>query len=206
MRRRVPRGQARERILAAAVESFAQKGFEAASTRDIAFRAGTDQGLLTYHFPTKDQLWRAAADWIFGDLGKQLDERFASLEHGDPRERSRAVIREFVRFVAAHPAFFRFMVDAGNRSDASARWLVDTHIEPRFRIMREVGLRRATGLDEAAVPHAFYALVGAAGLIFAIAPGFRRLTGLDPRKREVIEAHADFIAALMVPAHPPDQV
>ena len=65
-RTRAPRGEARERIVTAAVEAFAEKGFEAASTRDIAQRAGTDQGLVTYHFPSKDQLWRAAADRLMG--------------------------------------------------------------------------------------------------------------------------------------------
>lgn len=201
-RTRAPRGQARERIVRAAVASFAEKGFEAASTREIALRAGTDQGLLTYHFPSKDELWRAAADQIFGVLGKQLDDRFASLEHADARERSRAVIREFVRFSAANPAFFRFMVDAGNRSDASARWLVDTHLKTRLAIMRDVGVAAVAGLEGEAVAHAFYAMAGAAGLIFAVAPSCRRLTGVDPRKRAAIEAHADFLALLMVPPAP----
>jgi hypothetical protein len=42
-------------------------------------------------------------------------------------------------------------------------------------------------------------LAGAASLIFAVGPKCRRLSGLDPRKREAIEAHAEFIANLMVP-------
>lgn len=196
---RAPRGEARERIVAAAVDAFAEKGFEAASTRGIASRAGTDQGLLTYHFPNKDHLWRAAADRIFAILGKRLDERVTSLEQVDPKERTRSVIREYVRTVAAHPEFFRFLVDAGNRSNARSRWLVDTHIKPRFEFMKEHGLARATEIDDAAIPHAFYALAGSAALIFAVAPNCRRLTGLDPRKRDAIEAHADFIAKLMVP-------
>lgn len=32
----------------------------------LASRAGTNQGLITYHFRSKDELWRAAADRIFG--------------------------------------------------------------------------------------------------------------------------------------------
>lgn len=194
------RGEAtRARIVAAAVKAFAEKGFEAASTRDIAQRAGTDQGLVTYHFRSKDDLWRAAADHIFGILVARLDERLAALESDDPRERARDVIREYVRFVAAHPEFFRFMVDEGNRSNARMRWLVDKHIRPRFEFMKEHGIVRAAGIDASLVPHAFYALAGASSLIFAVAPKCRRLTGLDPRKRDAIEAHADYVAQLMVP-------
>lgn len=196
----MPRGQAtRSRIVTAAVKAFAEKGFEAASTREIAHTAGVDQGLLTYHFPSKDDLWRAAADHIFGILGNVLGERGASLEAADPRERIRIAIRGYVRTMAAHPEFFRFIVDHGNRSDARTRWLVDTHIKPRFEFLKKLVLARAVGLDETDLPHAFFALTGAAALIFAVPANCRRLTGIDPKKRDVIEAHAHFVANLMVP-------
>ena len=194
------RGEAtRERIVSAAVAAFAEKGFEAASTRDIAERAKTEQGLLTYHFPSKDKLWRAAANRIFGDLAKQFEPITTSLEFSNPRERARAAVREYVRYAAKHPELFRFMVDEGNRSNARMRWLVDTHVKPRFEFMKTHGVVKATGIDDSLAPHAFYALAGAASLIFAVAPKCRRLSGLDPRKREAIEAHAEFIANLMVP-------
>jgi hypothetical protein len=35
--------------------------------------------------------------------------------------------------------------------------------------------------------------------MFAVAPECRRLTGFDPERREAIEAHADFVARLLVP-------
>ena len=37
----------RERILAAALEVFAERGFDGARTRDIAERAGANLGLIT---------------------------------------------------------------------------------------------------------------------------------------------------------------
>ncbi len=193
------RAATRERIVDAAVEAFAEKGFRGASTRDIAQRADANQGLITYHFRSKDELWKAAADRVIGMLQTSLGERLSSLGFEDPRERAREAIREYVRFAAAHPEIFRFMVDEGNRSNARMRWLVDTHLKPRFEFMKTHGVVGATGMDESLAPHAFYALAGAGSLIFAVAPKCRRLSGLDPRKREAIEAHADFIANLMVP-------
>lgn len=197
-RPRKARGEAKDRIIAAALEAFAEKGFEAASTRDIAQRAGTDQGLLTYHFPNKERLWRAAADRLFAGLAERLDARLAPLAQAEPRERIRGAIREYVYWVAEHPEFFRFLVDEGNLSNARTRWLVDTHLKPRFEFIKQAGLARAAGIDEASIPHAFFALSGAAGLIFAVASNCRRLTGLDPRSRDAIEAHADFVADLIV--------
>ena len=118
----------RERILEAAVETFAEKGFTGASTREIARRAGTNQGLITYHFRTKDELWRAAADSIFEGLGVQLAGRLDALDLGDPRERAREAIRVYVRFAAAHPELFRIMVDEGRVAGERLAWLVDTHL------------------------------------------------------------------------------
>jgi hypothetical protein len=42
-------------------------------------------------------------------------------------------------------------------------------------------------------------MAGAGSLIFAVAPECRRLTGLDPETPEAVEAHADFVARLLVP-------
>ena len=189
----------RERIVAAALEAFAEKGFHGASTRDIAQRARTNQGLITYHFRSKDELWQAAADRIFGMLAKRMTERLSPLASEDPRERAREAIRTYVRFAAAHPELFRLMVDEGKNSARRMRWLVDTHLKPRYeQFMRPRGIRIA-GFDEASVPHAWYVMAGASSLIFAVAPECRRLTGLDPETAPAIEAHAEFVARLLVP-------
>ena len=194
------RGDARRAIIIkAAIEAFAEKGFTAASTRDIARRAKTDQGLVTYHFPNKDALWRAAADQIFGELAERLQEQVNNADFSDPKERARSGIREFVRQSAKHPEVFRFMVDEGNIDDDRMRWLVDTHLKPRFEFMLTAGVVGVTELEATLAPHAFYALAGAGSFIFAVSPACKRLTGLDPNKRKVIDAHADYLANLMIP-------
>ena len=65
--------------------------------------------------------------------------------------------------------------------------------------MQQLGLLRAIGADEDKLPHALFAMLGAGSLIFAVPDNCRRLTGLDPRKPEAIEAHADFVADLLIP-------
>ena len=189
----------RERIVAAALEAFAEKGFRGASTRDIAQRADTNQGLITYHFQNKDALWRAAADRIFGQLRKDLGEQLAGVGAEDARERSRHGIRAYVRFAAAHPELFRLMVDEGKNSDERMEWLVDTHLRPIYdRFMPDAEPSGSTG-DESMMPHAYYVMAGAGPLIFAVAPECRRLTGLDPESHDVVERHAEFVARLLVP-------
>ena len=199
-RKPAPHAEAtRNRILEAAVKAFADKGFEAASTREIAQAAGVEQGLLTYHFPSKDELWRAAADRVFTVLRAGAGERLASLRDVDPDERAREGIRSYVRTMAAHPEFFRFIVDQGNRSNARQRWLIDTHVKPGVEVMKQLGLLRLIGANDEDLPHALFAMLGAGSLIFAVPNNCHRLMGVDPRKPEVIEAHANFVADLLVP-------
>ena len=62
----------RQALLDAALVEFAASGFEAASTRDIAGRAGVRQGQLTYHFASKHALWQATVDHLFDRFDELL--------------------------------------------------------------------------------------------------------------------------------------
>jgi TetR/AcrR family transcriptional regulator len=191
------REDTRERIVVAAAKAFSERGFRAASTRDIAASAGVNQGLITYYFQSKQELWKAAAGRIFDQLKEILLRPLDDINAADQRALARERIREYVRFVAAHPELFRLMVEEGKQSDARMRWLVDTHMKPFYeRFQRLAG---TLGVNRASIPHAFYALAGGASMIFAIRPECRRLTGLDPADGQVIETHAEFMARLLVP-------
>ncbi|MGI9433200.1 MAG: TetR/AcrR family transcriptional regulator [Myxococcota bacterium] len=189
------REETRDRIVAAAVECFSERGFRAASTREIATRAGTNQGLITYHFRSKDDLWKAAADRIFGQLRRAIAALAPTLEGLDPRERAREGIRQFVRFAAAHPELFRFMLEEGKNDDERLQWLIDHHLRPLDDVLPEFG----DGAGGPLRPHLRYILVGAGSVIFSVAPECRRLTGLDPTRPEAIETHANVLARLLVP-------
>ena len=54
--RRAKSEPAPERILSAALAAFAARGFDGATTREIAADAGVPQGLLAYHFESKQAL------------------------------------------------------------------------------------------------------------------------------------------------------
>src|SRR4051794_24909594 len=57
--------RARDRILSAALEEFANRGYDGTTTAEIARHAGVTQPLVHYHFETKDALWRAAVGGAF---------------------------------------------------------------------------------------------------------------------------------------------
>ncbi len=65
----------RERIVAAACKLFRQKGFEQATTREIARRAGIASGTLFNYFPTKEALVTALVAEDFGRAASDFARR-----------------------------------------------------------------------------------------------------------------------------------
>lgn len=195
-----PREGTRERILAAALVAFADAGYEGAKTRDIAAAAGVNQGLITYHFASKEALWQAAVDRVFAELRESFLAAVELLAAVDARTRLRLMLRQFVRFSAAHPELHRLMVQEGKSDGPRLRWLIDRHVRPLFEtslgVVREAqqdGLR-----PHLSAVHLQYIFLGAAAHVFVVAPEFRRLVGSDPTTPEAVEEHATALAELFL--------
>ena len=58
----------RERLIDAALDAFGRNGFDGASTRDIARRAGANLAAIPYHFSGKEGLHRAVAEHIVDNI------------------------------------------------------------------------------------------------------------------------------------------
>ena len=69
-----------QRLLDAAIDHFAQKGLEGASTRAIAAAAGTTMSSITYHYGGKEGLYLAAVRHIANQIGEHLDPALASTD------------------------------------------------------------------------------------------------------------------------------
>ena len=64
-------GNTRERLLGAALEVFAERGYDAATIREICSRAGANVAAVHYHFGDKRKLYQA----IYGTLFETLRQR-----------------------------------------------------------------------------------------------------------------------------------
>ena len=196
-RRRAP-ARARpapERILAAALTAFAQRGFDGATTREIAADAGVPQGLVTYHYASKQALWEAAVDWLFGQVAVEFASAADALRDLDPVTRLRAAMKRFVRFAARHPELQRFMTHEGSHDGPRLRWLVQRHVRPLFEQSLAAIREALPGVDPV---HFHYALLGAMSHAFAVAPEFSLATGRDALSPETVEAHAISVVDWMV--------
>jgi AcrR family transcriptional regulator len=103
----------RRRILEAAVEVFATEGYEGASTRHLAERAGINLPAIQYYFGSKDGLYRAAIDYIVQEIEAHFAPVVAPVRAALAREDAApadllealcAMLEAFVALVAGGPA------------------------------------------------------------------------------------------------------
>ena len=203
-RTRRTRDDLRQQLLEAALVEFGAKGFAGASTRSIAQRVDAHQPQINYHFASKDALWEAAVDHLFGRLTAELGDLPLLDVTDDPVELGTALadgIRRFVRFAAAHPELNQIMVHEATDDSDRLRWMVEHHVRPIYDAIRSVWQRlRAAGIAaplDPAVVH--YVIVGAASLPFVNAPEARLLIGVEPTDRAWVDTHADGLVATLLP-------
>ncbi|QNE78261.1 TetR family transcriptional regulator [Streptomyces finlayi] len=90
--------EAARRLLVAAVEAFAERGYHATTTRDIAGRAGMSPAALYIHYKTKEELLHRISR-IGHDRALALLEAEAGSD-GSAAERLAGAVRSFVRWHA----------------------------------------------------------------------------------------------------------
>jgi AcrR family transcriptional regulator len=130
-------GSTKGRILAAAEAVFAARGFEGASTREIAAQAGVNISSLHYHWASKDALYVAVFQDVFDRLTNLLRGTLAKLAE----ERSREVVvarvmGELVAFLAENPTVPKLLVRRLLESDVALG--VDRDVlGPSWSVFRE---------------------------------------------------------------------
>src|SRR5690349_9928535 len=120
MKARERREQARSwrsrlRVLESALELFAERGYDQATFKEIAGRAGVSVGLACRYFATKEHLALA----IYARLADDLASRAADLPAGTMAERFAAAVRTKLALLEPHRR--ALIALAGKAIDPDAR-------------------------------------------------------------------------------------
>ena len=89
--RRPGPGDTRGRILAAAREAFAERGFDGTTVREVAGRAEVDPALVHHYFGSKQRLFVAAMQFPVG-----LDAIFPAIAAGPREQLGARIVQAFV--------------------------------------------------------------------------------------------------------------
>jgi len=93
----------RQQILEAALSVFAERGFEAATNKDITERAGVNQGLIYFYFESKADVFFAAFEYHARFVMAQLDAVFDEVRDEDPAIGFGRLLKQLVAVLDQNP-------------------------------------------------------------------------------------------------------
>ncbi|MFT3819984.1 MAG: TetR/AcrR family transcriptional regulator [Rubrivivax sp.] len=100
---------ARDRIVEAALTVFANRGFDGATTREIAKEAGVSSALIHHHFQDKETLWNLVGSRITEEFveaaNASIDPALAGTAQG-----VRKMMTAYMRYWREHPRALRFQL------------------------------------------------------------------------------------------------
>jgi len=194
------RGVTRETIIEAATKEFAELGYEGATTASIARRVRVTQPLIHYHFGSKEALWRATVDTIFGALMRQVEETERKVEGMGPAAKFLTLTYGFIDFAVANPEYARIIHNEGVASTKRLDWLVEKHIRPLYdRWAAYIESAKQAGLlKDIPVAYMVTALIGALAQFFDLAPLVRAAWGIEPSSPEHVRGYANAMVEMFL--------
>jgi AcrR family transcriptional regulator len=149
----------RERILAAALAAFAERGVEATSLDAVAAAVGVRKQTLLYWFGSKEQLLFGVVDHAVSQLGDRLTE--AVMGAGpDLSDRIAAVVDATFRLGTTHPELLAVVREVARLGPPASTHLA-TSVEPIVAGAAAALTRRASGPGDAARVRAVLVAAGA---------------------------------------------
>jgi AcrR family transcriptional regulator len=142
-----PAGNARQRLLAAGLNLFADKGFRATSVRELARAAGVNVAAISYHFGDKAALYR---EIFSASMREQLPGSAMPLEAIGFRDAIGAFYRGFLEPLKAGPqAAAMARLHYREYFEPTGVWqeVLEREVRPQFELLlrllqRELGLAR----------------------------------------------------------------
>ncbi|RQZ61539.1 MULTISPECIES: TetR/AcrR family transcriptional regulator [Burkholderia] len=178
-------------ILRAARRTFAKRGYDATSVREVARELGIDAALIAHHFGTKETLWLAVVEQIVELAQPMFDAlralRTSSLPH---RERVRRALELCVDHEFDEPDMGMFFSTAATEEGARLDRLQERLVRPYHEVMFPL-LAEAVEAGEirAADPNVlFFMIASAIGMTVSYSHMMREFTSLPARQPEFRQA------------------
>jgi AcrR family transcriptional regulator len=137
----------RARIVQAAIDEFASRGFKGASMDAIAARTHTTRAMINYYFGSKEKLYLAVLERVYGEIREAEGE--LDLDHLAPLDAVSRIVEFTYNYYVTHEGFVRLVVAENQargrhfRKSKAMRTLNRPIID---RLSRVIARGQATGL------------------------------------------------------------
>jgi AcrR family transcriptional regulator len=201
-------GDARTRLLEAALELFGSKGFAATGVRDLAAAAGVNVAAVNYHFGSKDELRMEALRHGFAPtlgVGEKMRAQLARAQEAGTmaafeealRQCIDLFLRELVGTNSKHWAMFlREQMSTG----PALEMVVREFFRPVGEVLAQLVDRLISGISEMQRHRVISSMIGQCLHVRNGAPVSRYFTGVDPLTPEQLKAASEHIAAFSLHA------
>lgn len=197
-----PRGakspELKQALLRAAIDLFAERGFDGVSLSQIAGKAGADIGLTRYYFGSKEQLWETAMTLLSECFAAEIVSENTQCQpsHTDALK---ALIRAFVFASARWPQVSRIIVFDGNKKDRRGNFIAKHMVRPFYQTLSEL---IAEVVSQGSIPNVsprtiFFMITHGGSFPMALPALTNALPGEDINSVNGLNAHADAIIALL---------
>ncbi len=189
------------RLLEAAGEEFADKGFAVARVRDICVRAAANGAAVNYHFGDKEQLY---VETVLSAHHCGMDMHLPRSEESTPAEQLRAFVHGFLSRVLAlgepmdwrHRLMLRELIQPTSASDV----LVREVIRPKFERLLEILRRFRPDAEERSLYAMAFSVIGQCLHYQMGRPVAERLIGVETMETLDLEFLTDHITRFSVAA------
>jgi AcrR family transcriptional regulator len=96
------------RIIQAAMDEFASRGFKGASMDAIAARTHTTRALINYYFGSKEKVYLAVLEQVYAEI-REAESRL-DLDHLAPADAIRRIVEFTFHYYVEHEGFVRLVV------------------------------------------------------------------------------------------------
>ena len=131
-----PGSEKYKRILDAAVEVIAERGYFSSPVSAIAKRAGVADGTIYLYFKSKDDVLRTAIDETFNKFHRQVEEEFKTLK--GPREQLEYIAQVHLESHAVNRSMAVLMQTEVRQSAKFIAEFSHHHLVKYIQVVREV--------------------------------------------------------------------
>ena len=183
-------------ILIAALDVFAEKGYDGAQLKDVAQKVGVTNPLISYRFENKEDLWKKAVSF----LGEKLVDRFEHIKSYyvdlTGTMALRAYTRQYIYFLAENPALYKIIFQELGHDTWRSTYLIEQLFTPVIWFGEKSIETPLDSLKEfKTIPRANFIsiIMGASSSFFMLSQLMRNQYGTEVFSKEQIEQHAKIV-------------
>lgn len=192
----------RQRLLEAAGEVFAQRGYKAATIQEISQRANANIASVNYHFRDKESLYREVFRYAMAQARSRYLSYSCDVTEGRPAQRLRQELRRYLKtnFSADREPwvamiFFREMLEPTDVFET----LVEENLKPHQQYLESL-VRAVAGpqVDEHSIRFSAFATVAISGYFHNVEQYIKKIYPEERFSGESSDELADLIARFVL--------